>query len=646
MIALYPMLVSNTVSKNIIPGISKVLENFLIVYGMRDIMEKARGDRAIKKGMSAYSFKKRLTIKESDNYVEDFFYREVIFEQSQINQYTDPGTKRRQQTGSQRRQYPGTQPVSDPTLARRDAEADAYEQAEKYKDTERMSRAKEKGKLAAKEKDPRDASVSITPFDMKSISLEPTWMKTDIITKDGMKTSGIVGVKVVPYPVKSDAKLSQLLMYDRQVNNLQGLVIRRGRAIENLFYRAWKILWKVGTLGFGGGSTGGSAVSGNPKHDILAKRTILKANDASDIFVLVNKADLVDDFESSAAGILNLFRMGWSSIIIADDVNKRVSFCMRELKGMCSMMPYTMMYQTFQQAKVYDDLEDAKRSASSIFKMRREKFSKIVGEGVAQNKIEEFGIQNLPLFENEILSEINYIDENIGSFVKSLTPAKIKSVFLNIVKGNTKNAPNVSPDKLLKIGSKANPNFRKSYLLAKKVIANSSPEIKNNKVIELAAISIASKAVIETSKDIGKDILVSTKEGIKTFIRNYRKNKEGISPPDKMPVEHYAEATFGWIAILGTMSIITVSYTKLLMPFIKRLPDHLSWLGSTVLPKLKNTIQDMFSGTEGVLKTVKDWDVTTASTPEIGLFFVIGMMASYALLAIITPAILPKFRRR
>ena len=42
MIALFPMLVSNSISRNIIPGIAKTLENYMIVYGMKSIMEKAR----------------------------------------------------------------------------------------------------------------------------------------------------------------------------------------------------------------------------------------------------------------------------------------------------------------------------------------------------------------------------------------------------------------------------------------------------------------------------------------------------------------------------------------------------------------------------------------------------------------------------
>ena len=495
------------------------------------------------------------------------------------------------------------------------------------------SEAKEKGKEKAKAK---DSSVKIGSMDMKTISLEPTWMHTDVISKDGSKTSGIVGVKVVPYPVKSDAKLAHLLLYDRQVNNLQAIAIKFGRGVENMFYRIWKTAWKIGTLGIGGGPAGGMAMTGNPKHDILARRTILRAKDASDIFVLVNQADLSDDFYSSASGLLNLFRMGWSSIIIADDVNKRVSFCMRELKGMCSMMPYTMLYQTFQQAKVYEDMEDAKRSASSIFKVRRKSFAKIVGESAAQNKIEEFGIQNLPLFESELITEMEYIDENIGSFVKSLTPANIKATLLRILKGNIKSMPKVGPEKLLKMGASKNPEFRKSYLLAKKVLENSSPEIKNNKVVELAAIGIASNAVVDVAKDVGKDIVVSTKEGLKRFIKNYRKNRD-IAKANRtdMPTEHVAEATFGWIAIIASLGIAFVAYTKLLMPLIKQIPSFLSTVVTEYIPKLAELLKDYTGGVEGAAKSVAKWDISTAPTAQIGLFVVIAVLASITLMGII-----------
>jgi len=619
MIALYPMLVSNTVSRNIIPGIAKVLENYIMVYGITGIMERARSGV---KGSPNYSFKnKKLIQRESEDPMTDYFYREVIFEQSGIGGATNAGNKGKTKPKSGSFTY-----VSGPN----------DDEQEKYDDAEKMSRAKERGKLRGQGDvdKARDASVAIGAFEMKAISLEPTWMKTDIIAKDGSKTSGIIGVKVVPYPVKSDSKLAHLLMYDKQANALQALAITFGRKVENFFYKAWSIAWKIGTLGIGGRS-GGLGVTGDPKQDILARRTILKAKDASDIFVLVNQADLSDDFYSSASGILNLFRMGWSSIIIADDVNRRVSFCMRELKGLCSMMPYSMLYQTYSQAKVYEDLEDAKRSASSIFKVKRKSFAKIVGESAAQYKIEQFGIQNLPLFESELITEIEYIDENIGAFVKSLTPANIKATLIRILKGNVSNIPTVEPEKLLKMGSNKNSEFRTSYLLAKRVLENSSPEIRNNKIIELAAIGIASSAVVQVSKGIASDIIVSTKEGLKNFIKNYRQNRD-IAKANKtdMPDEHMAEATFGWIAILGSLTVAFFAYTKLLMPLIKLLPTFLTNLVTDYIPRLSKFLKDSLPSDEAV-KGVANWDITTATPAEIGVFVVIALLAAATLQQII-----------
>ena len=561
MIALYPMLVSNTVSRNIIPGIAKVLENYLMVYGITSIMDKAM-NQLDKKDRPKYSFKqKRLVFKESEDFMVDFFSREVMFEQSKAYQNYGKGnkgtststsskgkqTKKSLQTQKGQTQY---QQATGGSASSSAAGGKAFVNVEPGAIT-----------VNTKEKDSaKDARVDIGAFDMKSVSLEPTWMKTDIISAAGHKTSGIVGVKVVPYPVKSDAKLAHLLMYDRQVSNLQSLAIRFGRKVENAFYRAWKVAWKVMTLGIGTGPAGGMGITGNPKHDILARRTILKAKDASDIFVVVNQADLSDDFYASANGILNLFRMGWSSIIIVDDVNRRVSFCMRELKGMCSMMPFTMLYQTYQQAKVYEDLEDAKRSASSIFKVQRKKFSKIVGESIAQYRTEEFGMQNLPMFDDGVVTEMTILDENIGSFMKSMTPAKMKSILPKIMKGDIKDIPKVSSDKILKLGAKLNPEFKKSYILAKRVLDNSTPEVKGE-MVNIAALGIASRASLSVAKDVGADIMTSTKEGIKEHIKAYRKSKEKSKENrTNMPSEHYAESVFGWVGIAGLMATVGTVY--------------------------------------------------------------------------------------
>jgi hypothetical protein len=627
MIALYPMLVSNTVSRNIIPGIAKVLENYLMVYGMTSIMHKAMRQLP-SDSRPNYSFKKRLVFKESEDYMVDFFAREVMFEQSKVYQNYGKGNKS-STSGKGKQTTKSLQTQKGQTQYQQATGGSASSTAAGGKAFLNVEPGAVQVNVDTKDKDKaKDARVDIGAFDMKSVSLEPTWMKTDIIGPKGDKTSGIIGVKVVPYPVKSDAKLAHLLMYDRQVSNLQSLAIRFGRKVENAFYRAWKVAWKVMTLGIGTGPAGGMGMTGDPKHDILARRTILKAKDASDIFVVVNQADLSDDFYASANGILNLFRMGWSSIIIVDDVNRRVSFCMRELKGMCSMMPFTMLYQTYQQAKVYEDLEDAKRSASSIFKVQRKKFSKIVGESIAQHKTEEFGMQNLQMFNDGFVSEMTLLDENIGSFMKSMTPAKMKSMLPKIMKGETKGLPVLPADKLLKMGMKINPEFKKSYILAKRVLDNSTPDVKGE-AVDLAAIGIAARASLSVARDVGVDLTTSTKEGIKEFIVSYRKNKEKAKADrTNMPSEHYAAAIFGWVGIASLMAVVGTVYGYA----IPRLVNLWKWAAdadpSTAFSGLESGVRELVAS---IGNYFKDASVEAAvNMPVFGAYLMLCILALVA----------------
>ncbi len=511
-ITLFPLLVSNTVSRNIVPGVAKVLENYIMVYGLDSILKQVRGKMGGKYRIS----NKKVIKMESIDEIPNFLYQEFLDEQSGIWGHAGAGTK-------------GKDPQS---LA--DIEAEA--------------RAKEKGKqsvIAAG----KDASVRLDSFNLDAITLEPTWMKIDQIDKDGNKTSGVIGVKVIPYAVKSDVSLSKLLMYDKQVTRLQRLAIMKGRQMTTALYRTWHKLWMKVPFTEPSGT-----VSGDPRKDILLKRSIMDVKEIQSIFALANQAELSDTFTGNAKEMMNLQKMGWGSIVIADDVNRRASFCMKELKGLCSIMPYTMLYQTFSQAKVYEDIEDAKRNASSIFKVKRSKMSKLIGEGIAQTKTEDFGLQNLPLLESEFISEVEYIDENIGAFLSKITPAKLKIMLPKILKGDIKDAPATTVDKIVRIGMKLHPEFRKGYVLAKKVIGNSSPGVSEAHV-DLAAITVAIGAALKKGGSVFMD---EVKIGIKKFIKLFRRSKTKAKP-DKagLPKEHIIDATFGWIYITTLTFIIT-----------------------------------------------------------------------------------------
>jgi len=572
MIALYPLLVSNTISKNIIPGIAKVLENYIIVYGLDGLLTRVRKDSKIS---GDYSIRLNKVLKQEDieKHLPGFLYREILEEQSGI--YNHPDVE------------DGSKEISDDKETRKDR----LDRLKTASDIAKNRMAVKKGQAELGAMDVKDASVRIEPYNMQSVSLEPTWMKIDQFDKDGNKSTGLIGVKVVPYAVKSDASLASLLMYDNQVGKMQRHAILFGRKITSFLYRSWMKTWKTVTLGLGGRDS--STVTGDPRKDILLKRNILQAGHAQDIFVVANQAELSDDFYKTAKGMRNLQKMGWGSVIIADDVNRRVAFCMHELRGLCSLLPYTMLYQTFSQAKVYEDIEDAKRNASSIFKVKRVAMTKLIGESIAQNKIEKFGTQELPMFEKSFITEMEYIDEGIADFIKSITPMKIKALFTNIAHGNLDKIPVTTTDKLLQYGMKINPEFKKGHILAKNIILNSTSGI-SEKMADLGALICCSHASFGNS-----DFMTNVKESLKKMIalfRRIKKKRKNESPP--LPPEHYMDAVFGWSAIvilftsLGYFGFKQAQILKMTWEFIQKMTEFIQGFSA---PSIMATVKEFIS---------------------------------------------------
>ena len=77
--------------------------------------------------------------------------------------------------------------------------------------------------------------------------------------------------------------------------------------------------------------------------------------------------------------------------MIADDVNKKVTFCMKEFGGVCSVVPYGFVYSSLgrDHSKVFEDLEDVKRSASPFFRMTARR-RKVFGETIAYNQMTKY----------------------------------------------------------------------------------------------------------------------------------------------------------------------------------------------------------------------------------------------------------------
>ena len=211
----------------------------------------------------------------------------------------------------------------------------------------------------------------------EGVSLEPTWIHVTTETK-GMQ---IIGVKVIPFKVQSTENLLNILMSDKQVKYLDYLTTKYGRVAMRSFFRFIRAmkLPRIKDL----------ALTGDPKFDLLWGGTRY----GSDMFICLSQLDMdnSEDVFGSPYFVRRIQKLGWASIMIADDVNKKLTFCMKEFGGVCSVVPYGFVYSSLgrDHSKVFEDLEDVKRSASPFFRMSARR-RKIFGETIAYNQMTKY----------------------------------------------------------------------------------------------------------------------------------------------------------------------------------------------------------------------------------------------------------------
>jgi len=208
----------------------------------------------------------------------------------------------------------------------------------------------------------------------EGVSLEPTWIHVTTEVK-GMQ---IIGVKVIPFRVKSTDNLLNILMSDKQVKYLDYMTTKYGRVAMRSFFRFIRALRipRIKDL----------ALTGDPKFDLLWGGTRY----GNDMFICLSQLDMdnSEDMFGSPYFVRRIQKLGWTSIMIADDVNKKVTFCMKEFGGVCSVVPYGFVYSSLgkDHSKVFEDLEDVKRSASPFFRMSARR-RRVFGETLAHNRL-------------------------------------------------------------------------------------------------------------------------------------------------------------------------------------------------------------------------------------------------------------------
>ena len=369
MIIMFPVLVSQAVSENAIPGIAKTLESFLIVNSMNEIMSDPQMADFMKSTSNTGNFDFKIkggkfTIKEG------------------ILDLTAPGNKQQEPDNEKERKGTEKEEREEREEARRKAEHKlkqkkaALDILKKKMEIEKSKKDEEKEK---KEKDTKKASVKLTVGDNKAINLEPSYVVTEVTDKWGNIRREMIGIKVIPFRVKSEVRLSRLILNDIKIGLIDSIFIGMGRSIIKSAYRfidkwTFRIIKRTPT--------------GDPRQDILFGRSGFTGKGA---IILSKNEDIDEDFINDINKMNKLFRLGWGNIIIADDINRQAAFCMKQFKGICNIVSYASMYQNIGQLKVYETLEDAKKQSSSLFKMKKG-FTKIIGEIKSQDLFDKYNI--------------------------------------------------------------------------------------------------------------------------------------------------------------------------------------------------------------------------------------------------------------
>ena len=369
MIIMFPVLVSQAVSENAIPGIAKTLESFLIVNSMNEIMSDPQMADFMKSTSNTGNFDFKIkggkfTIKEG------------------ILDLTAPGNKQQEPDNEKERKGTEKEEREEREEARRKAEHKlkqkkaALDILKKKMEIEKSKKDEEKEK---KEKDTKKASVKLTVGDNKAINLEPSYVVTEVTDKWGNIRREMIGIKVIPFRVKSEVRLSRLILNDIKIGLIDSIFIGMGRSIIKSAYRFIdKWTFRIGKR----------TPTGDPRQDILFGRSGFTGKGA---IILSKNEDIDEDFINDINKMNKLFRLGWGNIIIADDINRQAAFCMKQFKGICNIVSYASMYQNIGQLKVYETLEDAKKQSSSLFKMKKG-FTKIIGEIKSQDLFDKYNI--------------------------------------------------------------------------------------------------------------------------------------------------------------------------------------------------------------------------------------------------------------
>lgn len=534
MIVTYPLIVSKTVDPNILPGVCKSIEKYIYTHLIDGVVDAANQNIAKQSAKSSMFIalrnignKMQLRLENCgvDRTIEDYlvedwsedFNEDYIEEGSQkkgvpLNPVKPPSSKPKE---------PKSTPSSQPMIKspKKQSNKELYNQG--YQ--------KSKGEYDQKQQQIKNEEPKIGKMDSDSMNTTPTWSTVT----DQQGNTKAIGVKVVPFIIDNEESLVSLMTSDRYRSKLSKNVHVQARKVLRYMHGIANATWKR-TVGFLFSWTGfvdkdlvKGTVTKNWKNDIILQNTFFKNN----MFVLLNKMDLKDDFTSNPGGVKKLFSLGWTSFIVADDVNKTVTFCLQEFRGMCSIVNYAFLYADGRsQSQVYQDISDVRRNSGPLGRMKRSRKTMIT-DNLAQQKLDKYS-QEVMMSESiinesflpDIAKKIKETPKSLVSDFKSIQSAfkrkdykKVSQISKKINPGNK----NIDANKAIDKAIVANPEFKKNYILAHRVFKNSLPQLDES-ILKLGAGMLAAIGTLNKKKGYNfkndlKKVVMDTRSRTKTL---------------------------------------------------------------------------------------------------------------------------------
>ena len=356
MIVIFPLLVSKNVNTNLVQGVAVALERYIAAYAISDFVGKQ------KEFNKYYNYKMKggKIYQESDSTYFDLdpLTRGILEEQENLSEAKEnmPSNKEiwAARDEEARAKAKREKDAEDETKKDRDAKIDrgaAYAkggvQAVQWMKDAVANKPDAKGEKSTK------PGFNKADISKASLTLEPTWV--EVTSKDNVTSK--LGIKVVPMMIEG-FNIRHTMSSDMQKYFLTAFLSGVGRKVMRLVYKLldrWTFY--------------GQRPRGDIRQDLFYART---GHDGQPFVLLDKNEDIPKFFFSQPQHLLKLWKLSWGNLLIADDHQKTVMFCMKKYKGMCSNFSYSMIFaQVKDMAKVFEDMEDARKAVGSLFRMNK-----------------------------------------------------------------------------------------------------------------------------------------------------------------------------------------------------------------------------------------------------------------------------------